>query len=415
MSGVKEMSLTSLKRARASRRFVAPLCLSLATFLCVVVTADACSWDYTIWIPRDGNADALYRFIRDGKAGYIDPTGKVVIEPKFEPYGNGGGVFHDGLVETGVASGKYADATGKLLDFGLEHGWDFSDGLAASLDEGTNKWGYIDPTGKFAISPRFEGYPNGYVASFYEGRAWVKVEKKYGFIDHSGAFVIEPAFTHAENFHDGMARVVVEGPCAFTGDGPCPNFQVLGAQNAGDAGAGPCKFTFVDARGALMEGRFDAARDFSEGLAPVRKGEKWGYVDKSGRLVVEPRFDDAEPFSDGLARVSVGELFGYIDKRGTLVIPARFKDADDFSDGLAPVTERDEDDNDGFYYYIDRQGATAIKGPFRVASRFFKGLAHVELKPLKKKGETYDLLVRRFAYIDAKGKTIFSYEVKDDS
>lgn len=401
-------------RARLSRRFIASLCLSLATFLCVVVTtADACSWDYTIWIPRDRNADALYRFIRGGKAGYIDSTGRVVIEPKFEPYGNDSGVFHDGLVETGVASGEYADTTGKLLDFGLKHGWDFSDGLAASLDRDSNKWGYVDRTGKFAISPRFVSYPRGYVSSFHEGRAWVRIENdKYGFIDHSGAFVIEPTFLHADDFHEGMARVVVDGPCAYMDDGPCAEPERLGGGDGVEtSGRAPaCEFTFVDSQGALMEGRFEAARDFSEGLAPVRVGRKWGYVDKSGRVVVGPRFDDAETFSDGLARVRVGELFGYVDAGGKLVIPARFKDADNFSDGLAPVAERGtDDDGDGFYYYIDRRGATAIKGPYAVASHFFKGLAHVRLR-----GGSHEGSRGRFAYINTKGKTVFNYTVADD-
>ncbi|HEX9002735.1 MAG TPA: hypothetical protein VGB07_22705, partial [Blastocatellia bacterium] len=62
---------------------------------------EACSWDYLIWMIRSKNADPLYRFVRNDKAGYIENTGKVVIEPKFNVYGNGGGEFHDGLLEIG--------------------------------------------------------------------------------------------------------------------------------------------------------------------------------------------------------------------------------------------------------------------------------------------------------------------------
>ena len=30
---------------------------------------------------------------------------------------------------------------------------------------------------------------------------------------------------------------------------------------------------------------------------------KYGFIDKSGKMVIEPQFDDAEPFSEGLAKV----------------------------------------------------------------------------------------------------------------
>jgi hypothetical protein len=54
------------------------VCASLALLL-IASSALSCEWDYPIWIPRNGNADALYRFTKGGKVGYIDQTGKVVI------------------------------------------------------------------------------------------------------------------------------------------------------------------------------------------------------------------------------------------------------------------------------------------------------------------------------------------------
>jgi hypothetical protein len=59
--------------------------------------AFGCSADYLIWIPRSKSADPLYRFVKNGKAGYIDRSGRVVIPPKLEPYGNYGSEFHDGV------------------------------------------------------------------------------------------------------------------------------------------------------------------------------------------------------------------------------------------------------------------------------------------------------------------------------
>ena len=406
------MFRTTLPSTRTRRPFGAALCLSLALLLNFAPPVAGCQWDYPIWMPREKDADPLYRFIRGGKAGYIDRSGKVVIEPQFEPYGNYSGVFHDGIAEVGVSSGKYVDATGKpVAKEKLYRGWDFSEGLAAALAEDGGKWGYVDRTGEFAISPRFEGHPNGYVSSFSEGRAWVQVSGRYGFIDRTGEFAILPAFLHAENFHDGMARVVVEGPCAFASDGPCPSFRVLGGPPQPMDDMGACRIAFVDKDGVVLKERFEMAKDFSEGLAPVMQGRKWGFIDKSGRVVIAPRFDDAWPFSEGLARVRQGELYGYVDARGAPAVPPRYGYADDFSEGLAAVGRWDEEESDhDDFHYIDRRGRTVIAGPFRVASHFFKGLAHVRLKPSEKVGARAE----RYAYIDAKGKTIFAYEVETD-
>jgi len=61
---------------------------------------------------------------------------------------------------------------------------------------------------------------------------------------------------------------------------------------------------------------------FSEGLAAVKVGDKWGFVDTTGRMAIEPQFDFAAPFFDGLALVQMGTedaKRGYIDKTGSYV------------------------------------------------------------------------------------------------
>ena len=49
--------------------------------------------------------------------------------------------------------------------------------------------------------------------------------------------------------------------------------------------------------------KYDAGRNFSEGLALVNLNGKWGYVDKIGREVIPFKYDKAYDFSNGLARV----------------------------------------------------------------------------------------------------------------
>jgi hypothetical protein len=86
------------------------------------------------------------------------------------------------------------------------------------------------------------------------------------------------------------------------------------------------------------------------GLFPVIVGDKWGYIDKTGKVAIKPQFGGTDQFSEGLAAVEVGDTWGYIDKTGKIVINPQFDYANQFSDGLAAVYIGDK------YGYIDRTG-----------------------------------------------------------
>lgn len=317
------------------------------------------------------------------------------------PYGNYGFEFHDGLLEIAVSSGRYVDRTGTVvIDKGYYRGWDFSEGLAVAMRKGEKLWGYIDTSGEFAITPRFATSLDDYVYPFSDGLAMIKVKGKFGYIDHSGAFVIEPKWLDGASFSDGMARVVAEGPCVYVPDGACGLFnpRFVGGKEGGDPPS--CKFTYIDRTGHVIgEDRFDYARDFSEGLAPVQIGSLWGFIDKTAAHVVSPRFEDAEPFSSGLSRIREKGMYGYADKSGSIKITPEYKYAEDFSEGLAVVGNGADR-----YWYIDQQGKRTIIGEFAAASPFFKGLANVKLLP----GDAAWTRAA-FAYIDTKGRRVFTY------
>jgi hypothetical protein len=356
-----------------------------ALVLCLAVSAAfPADKDYLIWIPRSPSADPLYRFIKGDKSGYIDQTGKIVI-PLILPYfgGNSGHEFHDGLLEIAVSDGVYVDTTGmKVIDKGFFRGWDFSEGLAVAMRKGEKKWGYIDKTGEFAISPRFDSVPKGYVSSFQDGFAKIEIDGKIGYIDHSGKFAIPPRFPEGESFKNSMARVAVGQPCSYPKN--------------------PCRYTFIDKTGRiLIDQRYEEARNFAEGLAPVRVGQHWGFIDMNGAMAIPPRFDGVEEFSEGLASVSIVEhdersiriQRGYIDHSGTYVIPPQYWYAESFSEGVTVVGDRET------YWYIDHRGKQAIPGKFARASPFFKGLAHVAIAE-----------ENSFAYIDRNGMRAFIYK-----
>ena len=63
--------------------------------------------------------------------------------------------------------------------------------------------------------------------------------------------------------------------------------------------------------------KFDEAADFSEGLAAVKVGKKYGFIDETGKEIVPCNFDFADSFDkEGKALVKIKDRFFYIDKTG---------------------------------------------------------------------------------------------------
>ncbi len=95
------------------------------------------------------------------------------------------------------------------------------------------------------------------------------------------------------------------------------------------------KWGYIDRTGRIViNPQFEEAGDFSEGLARVKAGGKWGYVDRTGRFLINPQFEEAGDFSQGLARVKLGGKWGYVNRQGAVVIPPQFSEASDFSRSL---------------------------------------------------------------------------------
>ena len=51
-------------------------------------------------------------------------------------------------------------------------------------------------------------------------------------------------------------------------------------------------------------------------LATVKIGDKWGYINPGGEVVIKPQFDDTKMFSDGLAAIKISDKWGYINPGG---------------------------------------------------------------------------------------------------
>jgi len=186
--------------------------------------------------------------------------------------------------------------------------------------------------------------------------------------------------------------------------------------------------------------------EFDTSLIPVEQGNKWGYINTKGKMVIDAIYDDAQVFTDGLALVAKATEFdtirtwgeddgddyklvpitmkyGYINKKGKVIIPYEYKQATYFSEGLAFVLKDGKETicinkkgktvftlkqaievstfsdglaafttKEGKCGYVDKKGNIAIAPTFEYAADFSEGLAAVKNKDgkagfINKKGD----------------------------
>ena len=156
----------------------------------------------------------------------------------------------------------------------------FLDGLAIMwLD---NKCGFIDTTGELVIPPIYQS-----ASVFSGGLAAVGLDNKYGFIDTTGELVIPLRYDWVGGTHDGLTGVLLND-VGFLIDRQGNEFPVEDAQQ--------------ESKNYVLP-EFEHIHDFSEGLAAVNVGSKWGFIDPTGKFVIPLAYDYIGPFSHGLAPV----------------------------------------------------------------------------------------------------------------
>lgn len=308
-----------------------------------------------IGYPVAGHCDDPLVIIHDGKYGYIDSDGRVLIPPQYL-WASG---FADGLGAVYVCGRTVSiDAAGKLLP--LQRG---GEGTALLPRKSGNNFGFVDASGNFVVQPQFQE-----VLPFSDGLAAVRLHDKWGFIDETGRVVIQPRFDEAYYFHEGVAAANLnDTPLIIdkTGKVLARDYEQLTGVEA--EGRIPVrrgfKYGYLDLKGAIaIPLIFDDTQTFSEGLAPVKKGDKWGYLDLRGVPVIPFVFDSAGVFGRGLAPARAGSKSGFIDHSGQFVFTLTFRDAAGFwsLEGGTNVTTFWTDDD--AFGYVNTSGKV-IWGP----------------------------------------------------
>lgn len=313
--------------------------------------------------PPEINSQALFPIWVDGKFGFIDAAGAIVIAPQFdsvlsfsEP-----GELPNGLqlapVQVGFQWG-YIDTTGAIV---IEPQFDgtgsFSEGLAVVAIAG--RTGYINSSGAIAIPIERDPVLFADMETFSEGLVVIRQGELYGYMNAQGEIAIAPQFELAGPFSEGLAWVVVDG-----------------------------KVGYIDQTGTMViQPQFSPALlfpagNFSEGLAWVMSNGRIGYISPTGQFAIPPQFEfgTAADFSEGLAAAALYEtsLQGYIDRTGTFVIPPQFSLAGAFNEGLAPVFEDFPNTQNGTQaMYINPAGQVILRPQAQHLGNFIHGVAWI--------------------------------------
>jgi len=342
--------------------------------------------------------EPLFVIQKGGKFGFIDRTGKLIIQPIYDnarDYCEGYAAVCIGAkpdtYRYSLRGGKWGfiDKLGKIIiDIQYDYVINYSGGYAAVNIGGNTeyfnpeytsiggKWGFIDKKGKFIIKPDNYGEVRsfshslvaikvrnkwGYFDSmfntvilpqylranvFYEQLALVSPGEKWGYIDRKGKYIIKPQFISAGNFHEGLAWIKQEGKYSYNPSGGCLR---SGWHEYGH------KYGFIDKySNIVIDSIYDGADDFSEGKAPVKINGKWGYIYKNGKYFIAPQYEEARKYSEGFAAVKINNEWGFIDSKGYFAVTPRYKNnytyVNDFRGGLSRI------DSARMWAYIDTTG-----------------------------------------------------------
>lgn len=281
------------------------------------------------------------------KYGVINRFGKEVIPPKYALIRNNRFVPEEAIAEGMIMVQNqgygFADTNGiELVAPKYEAAKKFSEGLAAVSVNG--KWGFIDKTGKEVVPAKYS-----FVDYFSEGFCAVNIGGKdegsyasggkYCFIDKTGKPITELKYYWVSAFSDGLAMVM-------------------------EKEGGATQFIDPTGKTVLSLSQYSVVRGFAEGLAVVHldvvvPGEdfpitKSGCIDKTGKAIIPlttEYFIWHEYFSEGLIAVKNDKMkIGYMDKTGKVVIPCSYDKAEPFVNGRAKVVISDKT------FFIDKTG-----------------------------------------------------------
>jgi hypothetical protein len=327
--------------------------------------------------------------------GLVSKTGKEVLKPEYKLIRR---YPKEKLIVTTTHDNKHGlyNYAGKQLlpdEYNYFDEMDITENRLIVMKKGEFS-GLIDKTGKIVVPLKYNylSYHDYGKDSYYE----IGLNGKIGTLNTAGKEVIPPQYTFLyPMFDEGCAifnaskdeinngwidktgKVVL--PLIYKADVPCPGEEGLSRARISDS-----SYVFVNKLGQQVFGKkFSNASGFNNGLAYVQEKDKYGIINNKGVYVVQPEYEkisqvwetDMEMFA-----VKKDGKWGFMDKSAKMVVPPTYDEPNDegygysdISEGLIAVKQN------GKWGFIDNKGNVIIPFLYDSASLFREGRAEVEL------------------------------------
>lgn len=233
-----------------------------------------------------------YALVMKGKKiTYIDKTGKTPFKMQWSNVR----AFYDGLAEV-----SHSRDTSTLANLGsavtscltLAAGAPLYEDDGSIIDDGARR-GYINTSGTEVIPAT-----NDYTTMFKDDIALVKVHGQWGAVDRSGTYIVPPQYSKMHYFCDDLAAVYDGRKWGYVGRDGIMHIPPA-YDEAGDFHEGLTRVRaaddvlIIDKTGQIafhLPAGLEFPWHFSAGIAPIIKDGKWGFIDRSGSIVVSPQY-----------------------------------------------------------------------------------------------------------------------------
>lgn len=246
----------------------------------------------------------------------------------------------------------------------------FTDGMLPIYNSETGYWGFVNESGRLVIPYQYKfntfdtpHFDSGYCLVAEKTVSSLGIEgKKWYIIDKKGVKKYLPNVIKVSNFCDGYARVIKRVGKSY-------------------------RETIINVKGlepflnlAQVAGSMTSpipVRPFNDGLSAFyhRTKEAWGFINKSGKVVIPAIYKDVQDFSEGVAAVETKTTatepsrWIFINTKGQQAFSKRFtKRPSSFKAGRATVTK-----TNGYFVAINHSGEVVSPDYYWLSKTFSNG------------------------------------------